>query len=491
MFEFDGRATYPPTTAGRARRVRRIRHDVRDGAAGRRSLITPPAPDVASVRWDQFYSRAMRELSRSGRSSSAPSATRGSIRSATTTSATPSRERSATCRRRSVSASADARSLLRLHRRRDRRRDGAACAGRSAAGRLRLRHAAGRARSSTPRAACCAIRTSAARTRARRTASCWPTAPRSRRPQAARIDRRRHADDSVFSGVPIGRDMDGYARADLFTAFSPERPITFIPHMAGEIPDYDRFMMCVSDTVWPFAADVHRHSSARNILASRPAIQGVRRRRRGSGDPCVVRCGATGARRAGRRQRCGCSSTANTRSTCCSRVGRKTPIITSRSGRLEPGDHRLRIEADAASFVEASGRHSRLSQSTSWSSPLPATTSWRSRWRRSSMRVRTPSAGSPICRCSCGTRSSRCREGRQFRYSVIFTNEDGGTATDRLMATWGRTTDVEFVYGVTLDRAGTRWSPRSSRARATKCRRFADAMKAAHPCCGSRPTTTW
>ena len=44
--------------------------------------------------------------------------------------------------------------------------------------------------------------------------------------------------------------------------------------------------------------------------------------------------------------------------------------------------------------------------------------------------------------------------GRQFRYSVIFTNEDGGTATDRLMATWGRTTDIEFVYGVTLDGSG-------------------------------------
>jgi hypothetical protein len=41
--------------------------------------------------------------------------------------------------------------------------------------------------------------------------------------------------------------------------------------------------------------------------------------------------------------------------------------------------------------------------------------------------------------------------GRQFRYSVIFTNEDGGTATDRLMATWGRTTDIEFVYSVELD----------------------------------------
>jgi hypothetical protein len=41
-----------------------------------------------------------------------------------------------------------------------------------------------------------------------------------------------------------------------------------------------------------------------------------------------------------------------------------------------------------------------------------------------------------------------------YRYSVIFTNEDGGTQTDRLMATWGRTTDIEYVYGVEIDRAG-------------------------------------
>ena len=44
--------------------------------------------------------------------------------------------------------------------------------------------------------------------------------------------------------------------------------------------------------------------------------------------------------------------------------------------------------------------------------------------------------------------------GRQFRYSVVFTNEDGGTATDRLMATGGRTTDIEYVYGVELDLDG-------------------------------------
>jgi hypothetical protein len=37
---------------------------------------------------------------------------------------------------------------------------------------------------------------------------------------------------------------------------------------------------------------------------------------------------------------------------------------------------------------------------------------------------------------------------------VIFTNEDGGTATDRLTATWGRTTDIGVVYGAELDAGG-------------------------------------
>jgi hypothetical protein len=33
-----------------------------------------------------------------------------------------------------------------------------------------------------------------------------------------------------FFGLPIGRDMDGYARTDVFTrAFTADRPITFIP----------------------------------------------------------------------------------------------------------------------------------------------------------------------------------------------------------------------------------------------------------------------
>jgi hypothetical protein len=44
--------------------------------------------------------------------------------------------------------------------------------------------------------------------------------------------------------------------------------------------------------------------------------------------------------------------------------------------------------------------------------------------------------------------------GALYRYCVIFTNEDGGTPTDRLMATWGRTTDIEYIYSIEVDRAG-------------------------------------
>ena len=44
--------------------------------------------------------------------------------------------------------------------------------------------------------------------------------------------------------------------------------------------------------------------------------------------------------------------------------------------------------------------------------------------------------------------------GKRYRYSVIFSNEDGGTPADRLMATWGRTTDIEYLYSVEVDASG-------------------------------------
>ena len=45
--------------------------------------------------------------------------------------------------------------------------------------------------------------------------------------------------------------------------------------------------------------------------------------------------------------------------------------------------------------------------------------------------------------------------GKRYRYSVIFSNEDGGTPADRLMATWGRTTDIEYIYSVEVDSDGS------------------------------------
>jgi len=44
--------------------------------------------------------------------------------------------------------------------------------------------------------------------------------------------------------------------------------------------------------------------------------------------------------------------------------------------------------------------------------------------------------------------------GTTIRYSIIFTNEDGGTQTNALMARWGRTTDIEMIYEAQIDAQG-------------------------------------
>ncbi|MBB5773399.1 hypothetical protein [Nonomuraea jabiensis] len=44
----------------------------------------------------------------------------------------------------------------------------------------------------------------------------------------------------------------------------------------------------------------------------------------------------------------------------------------------------------------------------------------------------------------------------KLTYSVVWSNEDGGTNTPALMARWGRTTDIEWVYAVEVDERGDR-----------------------------------
>ncbi len=50
--------------------------------------------------------------------------------------------------------------------------------------------------------------------------------------------------------------------------------------------------------------------------------------------------------------------------------------------------------------------------------------------------------------------TEKTARGSLVRYSVIFSNEDGGTPPDRLLATWGRLTDIEYIYGIEFDPGG-------------------------------------
>jgi hypothetical protein len=70
--------------------------------------------------------------------------------------------------------------------------------------------------------------------------------------------------------------------------------------------------------------------------------------------------------------------------------------------------------------------------------------------------------------------------GSRLRYSVVFTNEDGGTPIDRLMATWGRTTDIEAVYEADLDAQGRLLADRYQ-APEHEVKAFAGPHDARHP----------
>ena len=43
-----------------------------------------------------------------------------------------------------------------------------------------------------------------------------------------------------------------------------------------------------------------------------------------------------------------------------------------------------------------------------------------------------------------------------LQYSIIWSNEDGGTNTPQLMSRWGRSTDIEWIYRVEIDQHGNR-----------------------------------
>jgi hypothetical protein len=72
--------------------------------------------------------------------------------------------------------------------------------------------------------------------------------------------------------------------------------------------------------------------------------------------------------------------------------------------------------------------------------------------------------------------------GRAIEYSALWTHEDGGTEGPALMARWGRTTDIEWVYRVEIDERGHR-IPDSAVFQGTghETRPFRGAFEADHP----------
>jgi hypothetical protein len=64
----------------------------------------------------------------------------------------------------------------------------------------------------------------------------------------------------------------------------------------------------------------------------------------------------------------------------------------------------------------------------------------------------------PIRRSSPGTMIAPAATAghRVLTYSVVWSNEDGGTNSPALMARWGRTTDIEWIYAAEVDEHGDR-----------------------------------
>jgi hypothetical protein len=114
-------------------------------------------------------------------------------------------------------------------------------------------------------------------------------------------------------------------------------------------------------------------------------------------------------------------------------------------GRLGAGPHTLTIARDAARSSKNAGAMAVESVDVRSFAPGTPEHAWLSHAPFLHARPGTVERFSDVPLMMWVERAPAPAEG--FRYSVIFTHEDGGTPTDRLMATWGRTTDIEFVYG--------------------------------------------
>ena len=162
------------------------------------------------------------------------------------------------------------------------------------------------------------------------------------------------------------------------------------------------------------------------------------------------------------------------RSTSCCTPAIRHYTYAAFLGELSPGEHELRVERDARYSAPESGL--KVLGGNFRRSPPAIRTGPRSRTLPFSTLAPTPSGVSTIFRCSL-TASGSIENGQPLlQYTMIFSNEDGGTSTRALMARWGRTTDVEYIYRAWLDAARRgRRAPPFRRAITRKSRSAAGA----------------
>ncbi len=122
-------------------------------------------------------------------------------------------------------------------------------------------------------------------------------------------------------------------------------------------------------------------------------------------------------------------------------------------GRLDAGPHRLSVELDRARSAPRIERASVIALAHAESAPGSEKERGLAHAPLIHLRKDTLGRFSDVPLVVWYEKEPTPR-GERLRYSVIFSNEDGGTPPDRLMATWGRLTDIEFVYAVELDAAG-------------------------------------
>ena len=137
-------------------------------------------------------------------------------------------------------------------------------------------------------------------------------------------------------------------------------------------------------------------------------------------------------------------------------------------GRLTAGKHTLTLAIDRARSARDAGALSVTNVAFKTYGPNAPEFDWLQYAPRLRARPGTVEKFSDFPLVMYAERNARGETGQHYRYqyTVIFTNEDGGTPTDRLMATWGRTTDIEFVYGLPVGKEvgeiqaeGHKWIP--------------------------------